>query len=103
MPLSFSSMLFSNSVAMCSNLNPDFLSQKFGLISLKFFRSPKISLSSSSLLIEKGKGADGVSSVRGLSRYERVSMICDKSTERLPFVEGQVEFDWSIECDVSSV
>ena len=83
-------MLFSNSVAMCSNLNPDFLSLKFGLISRKLFLSPKISLSSSSLLMENGKGAEGERFARGLSGYERVSMICDKSTERLPFVEGQV-------------
>ena len=65
MPLSFSSMLCSNSVAMCSNLNPDFLSQKFGLISLKFLLSPNMSLSSSSRLTEKGKGADEDRFARG--------------------------------------
>ena len=65
MPLSFSSMLCSNSVAMCSNLNPDFFSQKFGLISLKFLLSPNMSLSSSSRLTEKGKGTEEERLARG--------------------------------------
>jgi len=60
MPLSFSSILFSNSVAKCSNLKPDFFSLNSGLISLKLLLSPKINLSCSSLLEAKGKGGDSV-------------------------------------------
>ena len=71
MPLSFSSILFSNSVAKCSNLNPDFLSGISCLISWKFFLSPNINLSWSSRCCVKGKG--GVS-VRNLEGSVGVSM-----------------------------
>ena len=72
MPLSFSSILFSNSVAKCSNLKPDFFSLNSGLISLKLLLSPKINLSCSSLLEAKGKGGD---SVRWREGYVGVSII----------------------------
>lgn len=71
MPLSFSSILFSNSVAKFSNRNPDFLSGISCLISLKFFLSPNRNLSWSSRFCVKGKG--GVS-VRNLEEKVGVSM-----------------------------
>ena len=91
MPLSFSSILFSNSVAKCSNLNPDFFSLNSGLISLKLLLSPKINLSCSSVLEAKGKGGDRV---RWREGYVGVSIINVQDDTKYD-KEGQVKLSES--------